>query len=165
MARANFSRHLNGEQQFVEVAVATATVIYIGDMVYLDTSNNVVKPASDYTWNTDLATTQASFAAFFLGIAGDQSAVGDTDKVKVDISPLAVYEMDCPSGTFEGDETLGPDQTGSGSSATLMAQQLEEATSTSAIARVRQTYASATTMVKVSFASAYGMNNTNAVIG
>jgi len=88
MARANFSRHLNGEQQFVEVAVATATVIYIGDMVYLDTSNNVVKPASDYTWNTDLATTQASFAAFFLGIAGDQSAVGDTDKVKVDISPL-----------------------------------------------------------------------------
>lgn len=142
----------------------SATVIERSDLVFLDTDD--VKPASDFTWDTDLPTTQAAFAAVFLGVAHEQSADGDTDPVSVDLSPDAVYEFDVPSGTYEVGDVLGPDEAAGGSA--LTDQQLEAvASGTLGIARSTEFKAAASTSLRVLLASAYyaGSANVNAAIG
>ena len=57
----NVMRYRYGEENPRLFAVDSSTVIEIGDLLWLDTDD--VKPASDLTWNTDLATTQADFAS------------------------------------------------------------------------------------------------------
>ena len=160
---ANNLRHRHGEQLLVKCAVDSTTVIEVGDMVWLDTDD--VKPASDFTWNTDLATTQAAFAAAFVGVAQEASASGDTDEVSVDVSPLAVYEMAAASSTYEIGDTVGPDQSGTGSTAALMDQQVESAVAASSIARCVKRRTSAGTTVEAIFASAYFADNTNGELG
>ena len=65
----------------IQVAVDSATVIHIGDLLWLDTDD--AKPASDVPWNTDEASTRADFIAKFLGVAKSASADGETEDVKV----------------------------------------------------------------------------------
>ena len=160
---ANNLRHRSGPQLLVKCAVDSAQVIDIGDMVWLNTDD--VRPATAFTWDTDLATTQASFAEKFIGIAQEESASGETDEISVDISPLAVYEMALASATAEVGDPLGPDQTGTGSSATLMDQQLESAVAGSSVARCVKRNAAAATSIEVTFASAYFADNTNGELG
>lgn len=158
---SNQLRLRSGQVQLHKVRVDSGTVIEAGDLVFLDTDD--VKPASDFTWTTDLATTQGNFAAVFLGVAHQQSADGDTEDVSVDLSPHAVYEFDVNSATYEIGGTLGPDE----SSSTLMNQQLEAATGVASIARAAEYKAAASTKLRVTFASAYaaGSGNVNAHIG
>ena len=160
---ANNLRHRHGPQLLIKCAVDSATVIEVGDLVWLDTDD--VKPATSFTWDTNLATTQAAFAATFLGVAQEASASGSTGEISVDVSPLAVYELDAASSTYEIGDPLGPDQTGSGSSATMMDQQLESAVPASAVARCVKRRATAGTSVEVIFASAYFADNTNGELG
>lgn len=161
---ANNLRYRHGPQLLVDCAVDSTTVIEAGDMVYLDTDD--VKPATSFTFTTNVATTQANFAAVFVGIANAQSRNGDTDDIAVDISNLSVYEMACASATAEIGDDYAPDTTGATSSDTLMDQTLEQpAAATSAIARCVKRKVVASTVVEVVFASAYNPNNTNAVVG
>lgn len=104
------ARHRYGPQVVVRVAVDSATAINAGDAVFLDVDD--AKPASSEPWSMDLATTQANFVNHFLGIAqADHPAnSGAVTDFPVDISPLAVYEMDCASQTHEVGDTLGMDQ-------------------------------------------------------
>jgi hypothetical protein len=104
------ARHRYGPQFLVHVAVDSATAISAGDFLFLDTDD--AKPAADFAWDTDLATTQAAFVNKFLGIAqADHPAnSGAVSNFPVDISPLAVYELDCASQTHEVGDTLGPDK-------------------------------------------------------
>lgn len=149
--------YLNGQRDLVKCAVASATVIEAGDMVYYDGSADEVKPASAFTWlSAGLAATQASFAASFYGIAVEASASGETDKISVDVSSRSVYEVDVPSGTYNLDTKLGPDE----SSSTLMDQKLESAVAASAIAVSRENKTSATRL-KVSFAPAHSTSSSN----
>ena len=92
---ANKLRFRSGQVELRRVRVDSGTVIEAGDLVYLDTDD--VKPASDFPWDTNLATTQAAFAAVFLGVAHTASADGETDDVSVDVSPHSVYEFDVAS--------------------------------------------------------------------
>lgn len=158
---SNQLRFRSGQVQLHKIRVDSGTIIDAGDLVFLDT--NDVKPASDFDWDTDLATTQGLFAAVFLGVAHQQSADGDTADVSVDLSPLSVYEFDVNSATYEIGATLGPDE----SSSTLMDQQLEAATGIASIARAAEYKASASTKLRVTFASAYhaGSANVNAHVG
>ena len=160
---ANNLRHRHGEQLLCRYAVDSAQVIEVGDLVWLNTDD--VRPATAYTWDTDLATTQASFAAVFVGVAQEASADTETAEISVDISPMSVYEMACASATFECGDNVGPDQTGTGSSATMMDQTVEAATGTSAIGHVVKRVTSAATVVEVQFSSSVFGNNVNAVIG
>ena len=158
----NKLRFRSGQVHLVKCRVDSGTVIEAGDMVWLDTDD--VKPASAFTWTTNLVTTQGNFAAKFLGIAHQQSADGDTTPISVDISSLSVYEMDVPSTTYEVGGTLGPDE----ASSALMDQQLETvASGVNAIARAVEYRATATGTLRVSFASAYAASsaNVNAQIG
>ena len=159
---ANQIRFRSGQVQLHRVRVDSATVIEVGDLVFLDGDD--AKPASDFTWTTDLATTQAAFAASFLGIAHQQSAAGDTDDVSVDVSPTSVYEFDAASATYELGDALGSDEL----SSTLESQKLEAVGSTSlGVARAAEYKAAASTRLRVTFASAYhcGSSNLNASLG
>jgi len=159
---SNTMRFRSGTVQLQKVRVDAGTVIEAGDMVYLDTDD--VKPAGDFTWTTDLATTQGAFAAAFLGIAYQCSGDGETDPISIDVSPLSVYEYGVNSATYEVGSLLGPDS----ASSELTSQQLEGVASAGlAIARSAEFKASASNLLRVNFASAFftGSGNVNSAIG
>ncbi|WP_437203043.1 hypothetical protein [Planctomicrobium sp. SH664] len=157
----NKLRFRSGQVHLRKVRVDSGTVIEAGDLVWLDTDD--AKPASAFTWDTNLATTQGAFAAKFLGVAHQPSASGETFPISVDVSPDSVYEFDVASASYELGQTLGPDE----SSSTLMSKQLEGAVAAAAIARAAEYTSSAATTLRVCFASAFHTNsaNTNAAIG
>lgn len=157
----NKLRFRSGQVQLRKVRVEASTIIEAGDLVWLD--GNVAKPAADFTWDTDLATTQAGFAAKFLGIAHQPSAVGDTLPITVDISPASVYEFDCSPGSYELGQPLGLDENQS----TLMNQQCEPAVAGSSIARSAEFSNGTVSTIRLSFASAFATpsSNVNAALG
>jgi len=94
---ANTFRYRRGETRPVFVAVDPATVIEIGDLLWLDTDD--AKPASS---QADCGSEVANLGAFhgnFLGVAEQQSRDGDTQEIRV--ATIGVFEMDCPSATYE----------------------------------------------------------------
>jgi hypothetical protein len=158
----NRLRFRSGQVHLVKCRVDSETVIEAGDLVWLDTDD--AKPASDFSWTTNLATTQGAFAAKFLGVAHQKSASGDDLPISVDISPLSVYEMDVNASTYEVGGLLGPDE----SSSTLMNQQLETVSSAAnAIARAVEYRSVSSSVLRVTLASAFSTAsaNVNAAVG
>lgn len=157
----NKLRFRSGQVQLRKVRVDAQTVIAAGDLVWLDTDD--AKPASAFSWTTNLATTQGNFAAKFLGVAHQPSAAGDSTPISVDVSPDSVYEFDVASTSYELGAPLGPDE----STSTLMNQKLETCVSTSAIARAAEYTSAETSTLRVTFASAFhtSSTNVNAAIG
>jgi len=127
MANENKYRYPEGQ---VMVAVDSATVIEVGDLVYLDTDD--AKPASTSAlWNTNLATTQADLKDALLGVAMDSSDSGETDDIRVSYG--GVYEMDAASAAYEIGDLVGADKdTGNN----LLDQTVEAAVAASAIGTV-----------------------------
>lgn len=155
-------RFRSGQVELHRLRVDSGTVLEPGDLVYLDTDD--VKPAADFTFTTDLATTRGNFAAVFLGVCHQASADGETNDVSVDLSPLSVYEYDVDSATFEVGDLLAPD----GDSDSIDSQRLANvASAAQAIARSAEYKASAATLLRVQFASAFHPSsaNVNAAIG
>jgi len=157
----NQLRFRSGQVHLRKVRVDADTVIEAGDLVWLDTDD--AKPASAFTWSTNLATTQGNFAAKFLGVAHQPSAAGETVPISVDVSPDSVYEFNVASAAYELGALLGPDE----SSSKLMNKQLEGCAAAAAIARASEYTPAAATTLRVTFASAFhtSSTNTNAVIG
>ena len=158
---ANQLRFRSGQVDLHRLRVDADTVIEAGDLVYLDTDD--VKPASSLTWNTDLATTQADFAALFVGVAHQRSAAGESGDISVDLSPMSVYEFDVNAAAYEVGDPLGPDE----NSLALMNQQLEAAVAGAAIARAAEYKPASASRLRVQLASAFhtGSANGNAAIG
>ncbi len=155
-------RFRSGQVELHKLRVDSDTILEAGDLVYLDTDD--VKPASEFTWTTDLATTRGNFAAVFLGVCHQPSADGDTADVSIDLSPTSVYEFDVASSTFEVGSLLAPAQNGSA----LQKQTLQKVTNaTHAMARAAEFKAAAATQLRVQFASAFhtASSNVNAAIG
>ncbi len=86
----------HGNTKPVSVPVESATVISRGDLVWMDT--NGVKPASAFTWDTNIATTQAAFTPKFLGVSMNDSRAGDVEPITV--NRAGVFEFDCASASF-----------------------------------------------------------------
>lgn len=163
---ANKHRFRHGQMELVDVPVESATVIEIGDMVYLEATGGEVKPASSFAAGGSFSALQQGFANVFLGIAYQASASGETDNISVDVSPTSVYEFAVASATYTLGEDLGPDN--SASAGALDDQQLEAVSATAnAVARAAEYAASAVTSLHVKFASAFNpaANNVNAVVG
>jgi hypothetical protein len=85
-------------------AVDSATVIEIGDAVYLNTDD--VLPASDLAW-TGLNASQEALVDVFAGIAMQRSRAGDTDNIRV--ATAGVFEMLMASATAEVGDLFGAD--------------------------------------------------------
>ena len=127
--------------------VLTATVIAIGDLVWLDTDD--IKPASDVTW-AGLAQTQDDFQDKFLGVAAQRSRSGDTTDVRVNTT--GTFAFDCAAATFEEGDLVGPDDNAGGTA--LENQKVIAVTSEArAIGRVTKRYSSNTTSVLVRIVS------------
>lgn len=148
------------DQKPRKYAVDSGTVISRGDMVWLDTDD--VKPASDFTWDTNIATTQANFAAKFLGVAMESSASGETTPISVDVSSQSVWEFDCASANFVAGGPVGPAKA---SGNALEDQKLVTAVAASSIGFVHATGTSLT-RVMATMQSAYAASsNVNANVG
>jgi hypothetical protein len=67
-------------------------------------------PAANFTWTTDLATTQTNFAAAFLGVANARSRAGTTDARDLTMltDMVGEFEMDCASGNYTVGQYVGP---------------------------------------------------------
>ena len=105
----NHDRRICNEPNWslIQVAVDSATVICIGDLVWLDTDD--VKPASDVPWNTDEATTRADFTAKFLGVAMSASANGETEDVIVATIGKFKFDIDAaPAADLQVGILMGP---------------------------------------------------------
>lgn len=152
----NKLRFRSGQVHLRKVRVDSQTVISAGDLLWLDGDD--AKPASQFNWDENLATTQAAFAELFLGIAHQPSAAGETAPVSVDVSPDAVYEFDVHGAPYELGQPLGPDEL----SASLMNQQLEAATAGAAIARAAEFTPDNVATLRVTFASAFHTSSANA---
>ena len=94
---ADIVRYRHGDAEPVRAAVDSATVIAIGDAVYLDTDD--AKPASEETYLSSLTLTQEAFHDHFLGVASQRSLAAETDDIRV--SAAGVFEFACASATFE----------------------------------------------------------------
>lgn len=134
----------------VKAPVASATVIEVGDLLYHDSSNNDVRPASSQADNGDEESNQAEFARNFAGVAKHASANGDTDEILVETSLEMEYSITVPSGTYRLGAKLGASEASSGTA--LEDQQLEAVSSEDiAIAVVTDDSSSARTTVKCRF--------------
>lgn len=124
--------------------VDSAQVIEIGDLLWLNTDD--VRAASQFTWDTDLGTTQPQFAIKFAGVAMQASASGETDPIRVAMMPIA--EFPCASATFEIGDLVGPDDNATPDALTSQ-QVIAVTTPEKAIGTVVKRVGTAATMVTV----------------
>ena len=146
---ANTMRWRYGETSPVMLPVDSATVIEIGDLLYLDTDD--AKPASAAPdQGTELANQQV-FHDIFAGVAMQASAAGDTQPIRVATS--GVFEFDCLSATLEVGDLIAPDEDAGGTA--LLDQTVAKVTATNAaIGRCAKRVNPAGTRVLVDIVSA-----------
>jgi hypothetical protein len=99
-----------GDTSPVMLAVDSATVIEIGDMLYLDTDD--AKPASSQTDQGTETGNQQLFHDLFAGVAMQASRNGDTQPIRV--ATTGAFEFDCVSTTLEVGDMMGADENGGG---------------------------------------------------
>jgi hypothetical protein len=99
-----------GETNPVMAAVDSATVIEIGDLLYLDTDD--AKPASAMPDQSSELNNQVMFALKFLGVAMQKSRAGDATPIRV--ATGGVFEFDAVANTFEIGDLLGAHEDSNG---------------------------------------------------
>ena len=141
---ADVMRWRYGDTQPVVIPVDSATVIEIGDLVYLDTDD--AKPASAQADQGTEAANQELFHDNFAGVAMQRSRDGDTSSMRV--ATRGVFEFDSPSATFEVGDLLGVDEASGGTQ--LEDQQVDAvATENLAAGRVAKRVSPAATKVLI----------------
>jgi len=142
-----------GDSNPVLAAVDSATVINIGDLLWLDDDD--AKPASmigPAAWEPGHRIFRLSFARQFLGVAMQGSPAGDSNPIRV--ATTGVFEYKCPSGTFELGDLIGVDVVDVNAAGVLLPQQVAKvAASKYAIARVAKRIPAAATSVFVDIRS------------
>ena len=81
------------DQMILDFPVASATLIAKGDFVLL-WAGSAIQPDDLGSSYNSLAAAQRDAARLFAGMALDESAAGSTAKIRVDVSPTAIYECD-----------------------------------------------------------------------
>ncbi|MEM9187447.1 MAG: hypothetical protein AAGB00_13225 [Planctomycetota bacterium] len=100
---ANTMRWRYGSTNPVMLPVDAATVIEIGDLLYLDTDD--AKPASALADQGTESLNQQAFQDRFVGVAMQCSAAGETAPIRAATS--GVFEFDCDASTHEVGALLG----------------------------------------------------------
>jgi hypothetical protein len=133
-----------GDTNPVVAAVASATVIEIGDLLYQD--GDEAKPASAQADLGSEAANQEQLADHFLGVAMQRSRAGETDPIRV--ASTGVFEFDCPAGTFKLGDLVGVDENAAGNA--LLDQQVTKTTAAKcAVGRVAKREPSSATSVLI----------------
>lgn len=100
---ANKMRWRYGDTNPVMLPVDSATVIEIGDLVYLDTDD--AKPASSLSDAGTPAANQEALHDAFIGVAMQASVSGQTADIRV--ATTGVFELACAAATFEVGDLIG----------------------------------------------------------
>jgi hypothetical protein len=108
-----------GDTHPVLIPVDEATVIEIGDLVYFEADD--ARPASQQADQLGEEANQSLFASKFAGVAMQRSRDGDTDPIRV--ATAGVFEVACPTGTYELGDLLGASEASGGTA--LEDQQME----------------------------------------
>ncbi len=108
---ANRMRWRYGDTNPVMLAVDAATVIEIGDLVYLDGDD--AKPAEAMSDQGTTSANQQLLHDNFAGVAMQRSAAGEAGAVRV--ATTGVFEFDCEVEVFEVGALLGPTENAMGS--------------------------------------------------
>lgn len=107
---ASTMRWRYGDTSPVMIPVDAATVIEIGDLLWLDDDD--AKPASAVEDQGTENGNQQIFHDGFAGVAMQASAAGDAEPIRVATS--GVFEFDCLSTTLEVGDLMGPDENAGG---------------------------------------------------
>lgn len=138
---ADVMRYRHGETNPVVVPVASATVIEIGDLVYLASGN-----ALPFSAQADLGTkaqNQEGVHDAFIGVSMSRSRAGDVEPITV--ATTGVFEFDCVSTSFTLGALVGPIGTGASDAVGVANDRVEAvATANLAIGRVNKATTSAT---------------------
>jgi hypothetical protein len=139
-----------GDTNSIVLPVDSATVIEIGDLVWLDTDD--AKPASAQADLGTEAQNQEAFHDKFAGVAMQRSRAGDTTPIRV--ATTGVFEFDTPNVTYEVGALLGPKGTGASEAVGLSNQTIESvATENLAVGRCAKRLNPAGTKVFVDIVS------------
>lgn len=145
---ADVMRWRYGETNPVVMPVDAATVIEIGDLIYIDTDD--AKPAGQLPDAGSEAQSQEAFHDLFVGVAMQRSRSGDTTPIRV--ATTGVFEFPCPSASFEIGALIGASDNPGGTA--LLSQQVEGvATANLAIGRCAKRVSPANTSVLVDIVS------------
>jgi hypothetical protein len=101
---ADVMRWRYGETNPIVIPVDAATVIEIGDLVYLDGDD--AKPAASQPDAESAENNQAAFHAKFAGVAMQRSRSGDVEPIRV--ATTGVFEFVSASATYEVGLLIGP---------------------------------------------------------
>jgi hypothetical protein len=124
---ADVMRWRYGDTNPVVIPVDAATVVEIGDLIYLATDD--ARPAVAQADQGTEAGNQELFHDNFVGVAMQRSRNGDTAPIRV--ATTGVFEFVCPSGTFEVGALLGTSENSGG---TLLENQQVEGVATANLA-------------------------------
>ena len=136
-----FAYH-HGDTNVRRYAVDSATVIELGDLLFLDTDD--VKPASSQATVSPLSTAQETFHDIFAGVALERSRNGDTDTILV--ASTGVFRLDIASTTVEVGDLMGVTVT---AGAVVDQEVVSVATENLAVGKITKREASAVTAVLV----------------
>lgn len=141
----------------VAFPVASGVVISIGDLLYWDSSNSVVKPLSAYTGSGAAVADQAAIAGTFAGVAQQARIAAQTTSGYpaypangLSVNQNCIYEADCDAATFEPGDLVGIVSDGTAAAGAIQDQKVVKVTRPSlAIGVVVARYPSNTTTVRV----------------
>jgi len=156
---SNTMRWRYGDTSPVQMAVDSATVIEIGDMIYLDLDD--AKPAGSQTDQGTRTANQQLFHDNFAGVAMQASRAGETQPIRVATS--GVFEFDCVSTTLEVGDMLGPDENVAGT-ALLNGTVIKVTAATNAVGRCAKRLNPAGTHVLVDIVSSMLKGGAQAVL-
>ena len=156
---ANTMRWRYGDTCPVMLPVDSATVIEIGDMVYLDTDD--AKPASSQSDQGTEGSNQQLLHDLFAGVAMQASRSGDTQPIRV--ATTGVFEFDCLSTTLKVGDLIGSDENVAGT-ALLNQTVAKVATANAAVGRCAKRLNPAGTRVLVDVVSSVLKGGTQTVL-
>ena len=156
---ANTMRWRYGDTCPVMLPVNSATVIEIGDLVWLDVDD--AKPASAQADQGTEGANQQLFHDVFAGVAMQASANGDTQPIRV--ATTGVFEFDCLSTTLEVGDLMAPDENAAGN-ALLNQTVAKVVTANAAIGRCAKRVNPAGTRVLVDIVSSVLKGGTQSIL-
>ena len=156
---ADTMRWRYGDTKPVVMPVDSATVIEIGDLVYLATDD--ARSASAQADQGTEAANQELFHDNFAGVAMQASPSGKADPIRVATS--GVFEFDCLSVALEVGDLMGPDENGGGT-ALLNQTVAKVASANSAVGRCAKRLNPAGTRALVDIVSSVMKGGTQAVL-
>jgi hypothetical protein len=141
----------------MSLASAASTAISVGDLLYWDSTNKVLKPFDAYVATGTVNTDQAAIRAVFAGVALQGKLATDASAgypafngESITFAPDALYEATCAATTFEPGDLVAASVVATAGAGNVAAQTLVKTPDASeALGYVVERYASNTTSVRV----------------